>query len=581
MQFSLPSNLKEQLIAYDPKLKALARSSKPSKSKKAQYPLGVPEDLIPEHIVEKEYVIQAVKTINQQEASQRYRCFTTRSYDQDMKSITTTKAIVYHFQSMWIAAWLPNKDEDYIFGYTYAFKATQSTLNKVSKYDTNHIDLTEDKIHKYGRTEFYVYTELVTPESMVGQRHLNKWRHSNLNSYSAKGTDIYKNSIIPFVEALTQSIPHWKDHNSSIFDRINPEENNYCRILSLHNSGTIYKDEEAKTYKLSRCHVSECVHLVPNFDIYLAYAAMYSNNKEETFSKTEKVLNTPWFKKYITTKCQLIIEKFNDPKTEYKSEFTTIHNTLLHNIRWIVFILEVYPDCPVDFLRIAVNDNVFNWIQIPWANVRNSSTWKEWISQNMPIDSWFKILIKFAEEREANHKPERAKVTYRFNYLEDTFDMLIRIFDAGKTIEPPKRWRIKELHDHVQSESWKISNPNENLPQDLFPEPIKIQSSGTTWTFFQPIDTHQLAQWGQAVRNCVGSASTYANNVKAKKEFLVLCLVENKPQFTVQLKVSNGVMDVVQIAGVSNASLLSEEREQYQSRFAEALKIRESELCSV
>jgi len=562
MQFSLPSNLKEQLIAYDPKLKALARSSKPSKSKKAQYPLGVPEDLIPEHIVDKEHVIQAVKVINQQEASQRYRCFTTRSYNQDMKSITTAKAIVYHFQSMWIAAWLPNKDEDYIFGYTYAFKTAPSTLNKVSPYNRNYIDLTEDKIRKYGRTEFYVYTELVTAKSMVGQRKLDKWRHSDLNSYSARSKDMYEHSITPFVEALTNSIPHWKDRGTSIFERINPEENNYYRSLTLHSLGTVYKDS------------------VPNFDIYLAYAAIYSNDKEETFSKTKKILNTPWFKKYVTTQCQLIIEKFNDPKTEYKIEFTTIHNTLLHNIRWIVFILEVYPDCPVDFLRTAVNDNVFNWIQIPWANVRNSSTWKEWISQNMPIDSWFKILIKFAEEREANHNPERAKVTYRFNYLEDTFDMLIRIFDAGKTIEPPKRWRIKELHDHVQSEAWKLSNPNENLPQDLFPAPIKIQSSGTTWTFFQPIDTHQLAQWGQAVRNCVGSSSTYANNVKAKKEFLVLCLVDSKPQFTVQLKVSNGVMDVVQIAGVSNSSLLSEEREQYQSRFAEALKIRESELCS-
>jgi hypothetical protein len=562
MQFSLPSNLKEQLIAYDPKLKALARSSKPSKSKKSQYPLGVPEDLIPEHIVDKEHVIQAVKVINQQEASQRYRCFTNRSYNQDMQSITTAKAIVYHFQSMWIAAWLPNKDEDYIFGYTYAFKTAPSTLNKVSPYNRNYIDLTEDKIRKYGRTEFYVYTELVTAESMVGQRKLDKWRHSDLNSYSTRSKNICEHGIKPFVEALMNSIPHWKDRGTSIFERINPEENNYCRILSLHNIGTVCKD------------------LVPNFDIYLAYAAIYSNDKEETFSKTEKVLNTPWFKKYVTTQCQLIIEKFNDPKTEYKSEFTTIHNTLLHNIRWIVFILEVYPDCPVDFLRTAVNDNVFNWIQFPWANVRNDSTWKEWISQNMPIDSWFKILTKFAEEREANHNPERAKITYRFNYLEDTFDMLIRIFDAGKTIEPPKRWRIKELHDHVQSEAWKLSNPNENLPQDLFPVPIKIQSSGTTWTFFQPIDTHQLAQWGQAVRNCVGSASTYANNVKAKKEFLVLCLVDSKPQFTVQLKVSNGVMDVVQIAGVSNASLLSEEREQYQSRFAEALKIRESELCS-
>ena len=563
MQFSLPSNLKEQLIAYDPKLKALARSSKPkpSKFKKSQYPLGVPEDLIPEHIVDKEHVIQAVKVINQQEASQRYRCFTNRSYNQDMQSITTAKAIVYHFQSMWIAAWLPNKDEDYIFGYTYAFKTAQSTLNKIP-YSRNYIDLTEDKIRKYGRTEFYVYTELVTAESMVGQRKLDKWRHTDLNSYSARSKDICEHSITPFVEAITNSIPHWKDHGSSIFERINPEENNYYRNLSLHYLGIEYKSS------------------APNFDIYLGYAAIYSNDKEETFSKTEKVLNTPWFKKYITTQCQLIIEKFNDPKTEYKSEFTTIHNTLLHNIRWIVFILEVYPDCPVDFFRTAVNDNVFNWIQLPWANVRNDSTWKEWIGQNMPIDSWFKILTKFAEEREVNHNPGRVKITYRFNYLEDTFDMLIRIFDAGKTIEPPKRWRIKELHDHVQSEAWKTSNPNENLPQDLFPEPIKIQSSETTWTFFQPMDTHQLAQWGQAVRNCVGISSTYANNVKAKKNFLVLCLVDNKPQFTVQLKVSNGVMDVVQIAGVSNSSLLSEEREQYQSRFAEALKIRESELCS-
>jgi hypothetical protein len=98
------------------------------------------------------------------------------------------------------------------------------------------------------------------------------------------------------------------------------------------------------------------------------------------------------------------------------------------------------------------------------------------------------------------------------------------------------------------------------------------------WTFFQPKDTHQLSQWGQAVRNCVGTADSYANNVRAKKVFIVLCMQDNKPLFTVQLKVANGLMSVDQITGLSNARLSLQEKEQYTQVFAQALKQREEEL---
>lgn len=565
MQFSLPSNLKEQLATYDPAIEKLFNSSKPKEPKKVQYLLGIPEDLIPEHIVEKDRCIEAVKHMNQQEASQRYYVFTEHSYDQDMQSVTTLKAFIYHFQSMWIAAWLPNKDENYIFGYTYAFKSAESTLNKIPSVQLIDIDLTEDKIQKYGRTKFYVNTELVTKDNILGKKRPLVWKHYNSNSYSTKCRDIYRNVIKPFEETLTSSIPHWKDKNSSIFDRIDPKTNNYNNILYLNHFGNKYKNA------------------IPNFNIYLDYAALFSSDK--TYCKIEKILNTPWFKKHITSSCQLIIEKFNDPKTEYKIEFIKIHDSLIHNIRWIANILEIYPDCPVDFFRTAVDNDTFNWIYFPYVNICDCS---KWLSTNMPIDSWFKILTKFAEESEINHNsvqadfdPSRLKIKYRFYALEDTLSMLSKIFDAGKTIEPPKRWRIKELHDHVQSEAWKISNPKEKLPQDLFPEPIKIQDNGTTWTFFQPIDTHQLSTWGQAVHNCVGSSSIYAEKVKAKEEFLVLCLLNGTPRFTIQLKIDNSVMHVIQIAGIANARLSSEEREQYQCKFAEALEIRESSLCSV
>jgi hypothetical protein len=161
----------------------------------------------------------------------------------------------------------------------------------------------------------------------------------------------------------------------------------------------------------------------------------------------------------------------------------------------------------------------------------------------------------------------------------DTISMLSNVVET-KELAPPKRWRIMEFHDHVQAEAWKITNVNHSLPQDLFPVPIKVQHNDQQWTFFQPIDTHQLAAWGQAVRNCVGNATSYADGVRKKQHFIVLCMINNQPQFTVQLKVSIGMMTVDQIAGVSNASLTSEQREDYTQVFGQALQQREKVLAS-
>jgi hypothetical protein len=132
----------------------------------------------------------------------------------------------------------------------------------------------------------------------------------------------------------------------------------------------------------------------------------------------------------------------------------------------------------------------------------------------------------------------------------------------------------------VQAESWKIQNPNESLRQDLFPEPIRVTRNDQTWSFFQPVDTHQLAMWGQAVRNCVGSASHYADDIKKRKHFIVLCMIDGKPTFTIQLVVDMGLMSVKQIAGVANQRLTDEQKDQYSNAFKLALQQRESQLQS-
>ena len=166
----------------------------------------------------------------------------------------------------------------------------------------------------------------------------------------------------------------------------------------------------------------------------------------------------------------------------------------------------------------------------------------------------------------------------------DTLQMLHRVLcdkeSKGQTLEPPKRWRLSEFHDYVQAEAWKVEHSNHKLPQDLFPAPIKVTLDDQAWTFIQPIDTHQLAAWGQAVRNCVGNASSYADGVRKKKHFIVLAMLDNKPTFTIQLEVDMGMMSVKQIVGTSNARLTSDQQDSYTKAFAQALKLQESRLQS-
>jgi hypothetical protein len=216
-------------------------------------------------------------------------------------------------------------------------------------------------------------------------------------------------------------------------------------------------------------------------------------------------------------------------------------------------------------------------------NIRTSGNLLVWICEHMPVASMFTMLRKHLEQQDLNRYVDSDVGYSRQNFFElnDTFSMIIRILDAGKTLEPPKRWRITEFHDYVQAESWKIQNPKEALHQDLFPEPIRVSVGNESWSFFQPVDTHQLAMWGQAVRNCVGSASHYADDIKKRKHFIVLCMIDGKPSFTIQLVVDQGLMSVKQIAGIANQRLTDEQKDQYTDAFKVALQQRESQLQSV
>ena len=63
------------------------------------------------------------------------------------------------------------------------------------------------------------------------------------------------------------------------------------------------------------------------------------------------------------------------------------------------------------------------------------------------------------------------------------------------------------------------------------------------------------------------------------KHLIVLCMINNKPRYTIQLTVDNGVMSVIQIADVGNKHHLDDvERSNVEDAFKEALQQREEQL---
>lgn len=579
MQFQLPQHLQTELLAYDPKLKALVRQAEPKKTtKKAKYPHGNVNDLIPVDIVRASMQQDAVDNINANPAPDRYQLFTKLVDVATPQARTKSTAILYHYEQCWYAAWLPpkGKEQDYIYGYAVAFKDTAAAQKMVpSEYWRNRMDY---PTKQYGRTQFYVYTKYVTTQDIIDGDDTRNWRGARVANYYQKSMDLAK-AVNKFEESLKESIPYWED-SRNMFDRI--------------KSNTIFQALEIPY--LSHVQLDPDLQLTPQnlFDVFQKIKDAETNfNHTYAFADCKNildakdVLNTPFFRRWMQEHCDQAVQAYNDPATRRRIDITKHYKIIAAFAESVNYVRRFWPDCPVDFFQSHKD-------QLLGTRLRDysSNRAEEWLRQHMPVASFFQMLRKFHDQSKAQYeishhsyaKSEYGIPIFSFSDWNDTLSMLSRVLDKCKekdtTFAPPKRWRIEDFHDYVQAEAWKLGNPNEKLPQDLFPEPAKIELDNQTWTFFQPHDTHQLAMWGQAVRNCVGSASHYADDCKKKKHFIVLCMIDSKPQFTIQLTVDMGMMSVKQIAGISNQRLDEIQKAQYTKAFGLALQSREAALKS-
>jgi hypothetical protein len=580
MQFQLPSNLQTELLAYDPKLKQLQREQNPTSTKaKAKFPLGAVFDLIPADVVTPTKLEEVVTDLNARGVEHRHAQFTKVVDVATPRARTITRAIIYHYEKVWYAAWLPPKgqENDYVYGYAYAYKNLESVRKSLPSTLLQNNSKVSVEYVKYGRSEFCVVRQNLTKEDIANGNTTHWWCPCYV-SYG-KGCNI-RTAISAFESALGQTIPKWDDARG-FFDRI--VTNNWAAILGLKDRSkywnTFADPEQAKR------------DLVPSADLFYALADVYKKNHNDYHSQVyciiDRVLHivgTPFFRKWIQSQCDEAIAMFNNPENNLFRKITQPWNRIEKLVQAIDYVNNIWPDCPVDFYQ-----NHIEYLIGTRLDRCVGEKAKTWLRTHMQPASFFHILKKNYEDQ-INDKPnslsyytstETGKLTFYLTEWNDTLSMLDDVLNNDMTIDPPKRWRLTEFHDHVQAEAWKIKHPNASLPQDLFPSPIKVEVGDERWSFFQPHDTHQLSAWGQAVRNCVGNASEYATGVRKKKHFIVLCMVDGKPQFTVQLKVEMGMMSVSQIVGTSNQRLTQEQKDSYTEAFGKALKLQADALESV
>jgi hypothetical protein len=579
MQFQLPQSLQTELLAYDPKLKALARQATPKKdTKKAKHPHGNVNDLIPIDVVRFSLQQDAVDLINSNPANARYHAFTKLVDVATPQAHTLTYAVLYHYEQCWYAAWLPpkGKEQDYVYGYAIAFKDTAAASKTVPGNFWRERETYETK--QYGRTMFYTKTELVTKQDIINGNTRRNWCAPCVGSYYQKSRDL---SVVlkRFEESLFATIPSWEDGKT--FERL--QTTHIHQLMGFPTSLTLnFADNWVPT-------LDSVFEKVEQLRPLTGPENAYALSDWRKFIAVKHILDTPFFRRWIQQKYTDAINAFNDPETKRKKDVTKHFGVVFLLAEKIYYVTKIWPDCPLDFIQSNIDELLGTAFREHNSGYARAN---EWLRQHMPVASFFQMLRKFYEKAKADYEirhhsyaiTEYGIHVFSFHEWSDTTSMMERVLtkleETNEKLTPPKRWRIEEFHDYIQAESWKILNPNEGLPQDLFPEPTKVQLDGQTWTFFQPHDTHQLAMWGQAVRNCVGSASHYAEDCKKKKHFLVLCMLDGKPQFTIQLIVEMGMMSVKQIVGLSNKRLEEEQKSQYTKAFGLALQSREAALKS-
>lgn len=523
MQFALPAALAQHVSTYDVEQRQADRLAARAATKRNPHTLGVLTNLFPPDVYPPALQAELTKQLHLRGPRER-AWFTVLDNNRPR--------MVIHDAGVWMALWHdPDNDQAFVGATFICKKSLKDGLSFLFNGQHAGSNATEFKI---GRTTF-LHSGYVLTRQEVAQKALNLFTKRFCRYYKRY---TFKHGIFQqFEQELFKSLPQWEDTTDK-----------YARASARNAKVLIERYQDSG-----------------DFDSPLS--AEWIENYYR-FIQIRDVLSTPFFRSEINQVIRKLNQNFDDLTIREKRQAAKPWSDFESQISYVILMRKIWPNIEIDYLqniyRVSAGFPEYHSWSLPDPKVQR------WLEQHMPPSSLIQILHQLQAGNEGIHP------------LRDTFNLLDRIAhtdDASVlTLDPPPRWRISTFHDYANENAFKVATPNEILPQDLFPQPVKVHTSERKFSFFQPQDVHQLAAWGSAVRNCVGNASSYKEGVQKRTHFIVLALIDNKPRFTIQAQVKQNQLIVDQIADTCNKRLTEGERQQFQQAFAEALHIVSSTL---
>ena len=598
------------------------------------------------------------------------------------------RIMIFHYEGMWTCLWIPHTHK-YLYGYSFAFKETKANLARFeSDYGgdkkvfcvTNHGYYRREIYEKLGDSVFGGYTwndckriqvnkswwrykTVYVTKELVAQGHDYDITNGVFNGRPIESwhdkSRYLKERLKEWRRCLARTIPHWEDNDirkygrrndpdrRDLFNRVLPDQNTFGYVMkknfeesqrNWHDSNNIDKQGYLRLDTRKIWEVEDLKALL--FRLTNKNPLDLNERRHNIGSPLWKVdgwIEQPYFRKMLHRALEESKNRMEASESACMHWVTAPIERVVHTIKWITYVLEIWPDTPVDYfqqyekdflnLRVPPCMSERSYYRYSFTNdeIKGLNDKKIEYFSRMPVKTFLESVRKYGETRIKedtdrgwyDFETSMDMKVYAFNEWHDTVNMLesvitsqMEIIQRWDKLEPkpklreldsPRRWRLSELHDHVMGMQWKERNENFNLPQDLFAKPIKVtwkeafaddpiyqstrgmenvdtgksmwsEKEDSVMTFFQPITSHQLADWGRAVRNCVGNSS-YANSIKQKRYFIVLAMVDHKPRFTIQLKLSDGTLLVDQIADIANKRLNDEEKQFVEHGIGRALQL--------
>ena len=618
MKFQLPHDVKEEVRRYDPAYRrmielqeeqAKAEATASRKPRKPRvYKRGNPAGMIPlemfsddpdEGLVLYQEMVKEIS--DDDETTSGHPIFRRDKYGEGLQDVNGDGGNVwmFYFRNLWVAGWIPKREKDgsrpYVYGMSFAYR-NNATAQKTVPYrflrkekidyrvpsDADYWFSRDDMVsYKVGRTEYKQKTCYFTEDDIKEGWSREYW-HEITSGYDEadcwdftrfnRRTSSLRHALSHFGDALAYTVRTFKgDHKP--FRRLVEGDPSLFKLLRRYQpmrqllKGTNQNEIDKNEYR-------------NEVDWYIK---RFLWHEAADVDKSEEFMNNKQMRRWLTEVCQGIQFRYNQECQMREADFNGLFDQLVRVYDTLMAarcVIRVYPDISVDHL-LTMKDAFTNGqelsipLDVDWAT---RTTLRQYLQTNVPVTTFVKLYMEEFEEGKRNRQiTYQSKV--RLGRLPDTLAMIRNILAQGKEVTRPRRWRMDEWHDHVMGLSWKLSNPKQKLPQSLVPEPERVETGLHKWTVLQPRDTHMLAEWGKAVRNCVGNGG-YAEMIKEYRAMILLVMVNREPRYTIQCEVRGSELSVTQIASVCNRSPGEAEKEKVSEILEQALSQRQAGLSA-